>query len=103
MAATATKQTGAGKSLDVDIQYIDFTSTTATVEVTTSLSEIYFWTFGRIGDAAGDNTGTLTLDESETDGVVTVSGGAVTIDRAAITATGTLGTETFVVKLEGKS
>lgn len=103
MAATATQQTGAAKSLDEEIHFIDFTSTTATVELSTGLSEIYLVSFGRIGDAAGDNTGVLTLDESETDGVVTVSGGAITIDRAAVTATGTLGTETFTVLLKGKS
>lgn len=103
MAATATQLTGVGKALDVEVHYLSFTSTTATVEVTTGLSEIYTWTVARAGTAAGDNTGILTLDETYTSGVVTVTGGAVTIDRAATTATGTLGTESFVLVLQGKS
>lgn len=103
MAATATKLVGAGKALDKEVHYLEFTSTTATVEVTTGLSEIYVWSFARAGTAAADNTGTLTLDETHTAGVITVTGGAVTVDRAAITATGTLATESFVLVLEGAS
>ena len=103
MAATATQLTGAGKGLDLEVHYLEFTSTTATVEVTTGLSEIYAWSFGRAGTAAADATGTLTLDETHTAGVVTVASGAITIDRAAITASGTLATESFNLVLHGKS
>lgn len=103
MAATATKIVGSRKQWDSETFTLVFTSTTATVEVSTALSEIYDWQFARAGTAAGDNTGTLTLDETVTAGVITPASGAITVDRAALTATGTLAGETFVLTLFGKS
>lgn len=104
MAATATKLSGtSAKSLDSEVGYIEFTSTTATVEISTGLSEIYGATFTRIGGSDPDDRGLLTIDETQSSGVITPASGAITVDRDAATATGTLTTEAFFYELVGKS
>ncbi len=103
MAFSASQTTGVGKSLDVEKGVITWTSTTATGELSTSLSEIYNATFTRIGTDDVDDQGVLTIDETVTSGVLTVSGGAITIDRSPSTGTGTLTGESFFYVLEGKS
>jgi hypothetical protein len=104
MAASATKLDGASaKSLDTEMGFITFTSTTGTVEITTYLSEIYGATFTRIGGGDPDDRGLLTIDETQTAGVISPASNAITVDRDAATGTGTLTTEAFFYTLVGKS
>ena len=103
MAFSAAQTTGAGKTLDVEKGVITWTSTTATGELSTGLSEIYNASFTRIGTDDVDDQGVLTIDETVTSGVLTVVGGAITIDRSPATGTGTLTGEAFFYVLEGAS
>lgn len=103
MAFSASKTAGAGKNLVPEKGVITWTSTTATGELSTGLSEIYNATFTRIGSDDVDDQGVLTIDETVTDGIITVSGGAITIDRSPSTGTGTLTGESFFYVLEGAS
>lgn len=109
MAVTATKVVPPGslKDWDIEIHTIVWTSTTATVELSTDLSEIYaYWFTPMYGaDAAhADGTGAvLELDETVTNGVITPASGAVTINRLeADDATALTGQKTLVF-LCGKS
>lgn len=102
MAATATKITGGLKNLDTEIHHVAFTSTTATVEVTTNLSVIYAMTAQRVGGDSA-NGGYLTLDETDAATGIAVTAGAITLDRTLVQSGGTLGTESFLVTLHGKS
>lgn len=104
MAVTQGSITGVSslKQLDSEILTLAFTSTTATVEATTGLSEVYGMTYHRHG-SGGANQAELQLDETHTSGVVTPASGVVTIDRTLSDAAGTLGAESYTVILYGKS
>ena len=109
MAVTATQVVPPGslKDWDIEIHTVVWTSTTATVELSTDLSEIYaFWFTPMYGADAGHANGTgacLELDETSTAGVIDSSAGAVTINRfEADDATALTGQSTLVF-LAGKS
>lgn len=108
MAVTVTTFTpNALKSSVMEVHNILWTSTTATVEVTTGLTEIYAaWFNPMFGADAGHANGTaaaLELDETLTAGIITVSGGAVTVNRLEIDdATALTGQSTQLI-LVGKS
>lgn len=104
MAATATKLDGvSAKSLDSEMGVIVFTGTTATIELATYLSEIYGAKFTRIGDANAANAGDLTIDETQTNGVITPASNAITVDRHSSAGDGTLAGEAFFYEIVGKS
>jgi len=104
MAATATQLTGVDpKSLGCEVFALDFTSTTATVEVTTGFQKIWAWQFSRAGDANAANFGDLTIDETVTaDGYIDSSAGAITVDRHSSAGDGTLAAEKFSLFLWGE-
>jgi len=102
MAFSAAQTTGAGGG-DIERGVITWTSTTATGELSTGLSEIYSVKFTRIGSSDPDDRGLLTVDETVTDGVLTVASGAITIDRDSAASGGTLTGESFFYELNGKS
>ncbi len=73
-----------------DCGYIAFTTTSGTVEISTSLSKIYSATFTLVAAAAGTDPISgheehLWMDETPNsgDGSIDVSGGAITLARAA--------------------
>lgn len=112
MAATATILTstlGGPKSFDMDIIQIVWTSTTATVEADTNLSEIYAVLGGGVlmGADAGhtdDDCGLIEIDETKTNGVITVDAdGQITVNRIATNAAGTLAGQQTTLVLLGKS
>lgn len=94
-------------NLELEVKQLVWTSTTATVEVTTGLSEIYaYWFAPAYGANASHADGTgayLELDETATAGVITPSGGVVTVNRLeADDATALTGQNTLLF-LIGKS
>ena len=104
MASTATRHsTFAPSNLEDEIGYIEFDGTEATVEVATGLSEIYNHSFERIGAVDASDAGYPSLSETQTAGVVAVSGGAVTVVRQPLLAAGTLVSEKFSYRFSGKS
>lgn len=109
MAATATKvcPPGSPGSWDVEVHTIVWTSTTATVEVTTGLSEIYAAIpvnmYGADAGHTDDDIGLLEVDETATAGVITPSSGAITVNRIASNAAGTLAGQQSLLILYGKS
>jgi len=108
MAVTQNQAVGGTKQMDEEHGSIVFTSTTATVELATSLSRVYCATFTRVGDADADDAGYLVIDETastddNSDVYIDSSSGAFTVDRQALTGTGTLTGETFLYTLKGTS
>lgn len=101
MAATATKTTSVLKNAETATFHLNFTSTTATVEVATGFSVVYGAFAIRVGDANADNAGTLTIDESITSNAVAES--TITVDRMPLTNSGTLAAEDFLLVVFGKS
>lgn len=109
MAVTATKvfPPGSPKTWDWEIHTIVWTSTTATVELSTGLSEIYGFIpvamYGADAGHANGAHGVLELDETATAGVITPVSGAVTINRfEGDDATALTGQSSLVI-LFGKS
>jgi len=84
----------------VEFTTLDFTSTTATVELKTKLSVVLGFAHVRIG-AASANHGDLSINETLVAGAIPVTGGAFTVDRHLSDVAGTLGTESFLVTLFG--
>lgn len=108
MAFSASQLTGGHiANMDVEVHHITWTSTTATGELTTYLSEIYGWCVGQMFGAdtghTDDDIGLLELDETVTSGVITPASNAVTINRIATNAAGTLAGQKDVIFLYGKS
>lgn len=112
MAVTATNLNstlGGPKTWDVDVIQIVWTSTTATAEVDTTLTEIYAAHGGGVlfGADAGhtdDDVGIIEIDETVTNGVITVDAdGQITVNRIATNAAGTLAGQRTTLFLYGKS
>lgn len=112
MATTATNLTstlGGPKSFDMDIVQIVWEGTDATEEVDTNLSEIYGAFGGGVlfGADAGhtdDDCGLIEIDETVTNGVITVDAdGQITVNRIATNAAGTLAGQRTTIVLIGKS
>lgn len=106
MAATATQIVSSISAMDCETHHLEFTSTTATVEVSTGLSKILAANYIRIGNVDNDDASILTIDEATNftagEGIA-VQGGAITVDRQGLTGTGTLTAEDFILCLYGKS
>ena len=84
----------------VETTSLAFTSTTATVELKTRLSKVFWMGKVRVGDASASH-GDLTIDETLVGGAVNTAAGAFTVDRHLSDAAGTLADETFLVELHG--
>lgn len=103
----STSQNLNGKALEMEIHLLEWTSTTATVELATNLSKIYAWTVSpAFGANAGHGIGpgVYELDEARgTDEVITVAAGAVTVNRFEGDDATALDAEDVIVILYGKS
>lgn len=108
MAVTATQvlPPGSIKNMDTEIHTIVWTSTTATVELSTDLTEIYaaipVMAYGADAGHTDNDLGVLEIDETSTDGVITPASGAITVNRIAAGA-GTLAGQSCLLLLFGKS
>lgn len=108
MAVTVTKLTGTPKNWDCEVHDIEWgAGSDTTVEVTTGLSVIYKMDvcnmFGANAAHTEEDQAEIELDETKASGVITVSGGAVTINRIANSADGTLAAQSTQITLWGKS
>lgn len=109
MAFTATQVSPPGStgSWDQEVHTLVFTSTTATGEVTTNLSEIYAAVvqpmYGADAGHTDDDVGLIEIDETATAGVITPASNAITVNRIATNAAGTLAGQQALLILWGKS
>lgn len=104
MAITVVKSDQGVIGLDSEIHHLAWTSTTATVELATGLSEIYGASWIRVDATDPSDMSILSIDETITSGVITVdSDGDITVIRDAVLAAGTLVAEHHILMLWGKS
>lgn len=109
MATTATQVMPPGSlgDLDIEVHTIVWEGTDATEEVTTGLSEIYVALvnplYGANAGHTDDDCGLIELDETQTAGVITPASGAITVNRIATNAAGTLAGQNTLLVLLGKS
>lgn len=109
MATTVTDIVAGPKNWEVEVKLIQWDGTDATEEVSTDLSVIYAYAVGpAFGTAAGhtdDDLGLVEIDETlGSDGSITVSSGAITVNRLATdSGDGTLAAQNTVLILYGKS
>jgi hypothetical protein len=92
----------------VEYHFITWDGTDATEEVSTGLTEIYAHFVGVAHGANAGHTeedlGFLEIDETaDANGVITVSSGAITVNRIASSADGTLGDQQTMLVLIGQS
>jgi|14BtaG_2_1085337.scaffolds.fasta_scaffold151511_1 hypothetical protein len=109
MAVTVTKlEPHSLKSSDIEVHNIVWAlGADVTVEVSTGLSEIYAAIPVNLAGASAGHTeedvAELEIDETNTAGVITVSGGAITVNRIAQSADGTLAAQVSQLILIGAS
>jgi hypothetical protein len=109
MAVTTAKAVGTPKEWVCEVHEITWgDAADVTVELSTDLSVIYKYDvapmYGADAGHTEEDMGLLELDETvAADGSITVSSGAVTINRIAASADGTLATQNSQVTLWGKS
>jgi len=110
MAVTVVRKTIGGLTgLIGEVHYITWgAGTDVTHELPTDLSEIHAWSPGHMYGANAGHTdedmGILELDETVTNGVITVDAdGEITINRLESSAAGTLAAQQDVIILWGKS
>ena len=107
MATTYVTMPSNLKAMDQEVHIINWDGTGATDEVTTGLSVIYA---ASVCEAFGQNAGhdvndmaVVELDEPIVNGVITVTGGVVTVNRIASNTAGTLASGHSCIILWGKS
>lgn len=104
MAITVTKLDQGTSGLVQEIHHLDWSSTTATVELPTGLTEIYGSASIRVDAIDVSDMSSLSIDETITLGIITVDAdGEITVIRTQNLAAGTLVAEHHILMLWGKS